>query len=390
MRKILVYDDDQKFKTRLKESIESVPAASEQFKIVSMPDQDLEQCLNVLQDRQIAFRERGEWGAESVSLDDASVFVIDYDLVGTRGFLTGEAIAYLARCFSTCGLIVDVNQFRDMDFDLTLKGHPESFADLNVTDEHLGNPNLWDGDRQDFWPWYWPVLPDHLCSFAMKVEHVKTSLAEDRPIWQLLGFPEGMFDVLHRSIAEFLGPEPSTTTFRQLVTESGNGLRLKDAGQVNDDVIARVGAARVSKWLERTVLSEQDILVDAPHLVSRYPSLLAGDRDDLEAWNRTAKRTDYRGLGLKVDQIEDCRLKHSHWLSRPAWFWDKLRENEQILEVSEPWETEIPEWVFCEDVSRFLDSGYRQFLADVRSPYSRRFVRDGDLKGYRPRVRLAL
>ena len=60
-------------------------------------------------------------------------------------------------------------------------------------------------------------------------------------------------------------------------------------------------------------------------------------QEDIEVWNRTAQLIDYRELGLYTKLIEAHRFQKDHWISRPAWFWDKLREDESIQEVIEPW-----------------------------------------------------
>jgi hypothetical protein len=169
-------------------------------------------------------------------------------------------------------------------------------------------------------------------------------------------------------------------------------LKLKDgrSGHVSDDVVVRVGAARISKWLERLVLPGQDVLVDAPHLVSRYPSLISDGIEEIETWNRTARRASYDELGVSSENIERFRLKKEHWLSRPVWFWDELRECEEITEVREPWKITQPDWVFCEDASAFHKEGYREFVADVESPFARRFVRFFEDVEYRPSMRFSL
>ncbi|MCP4602196.1 MAG: hypothetical protein GY847_17050 [Proteobacteria bacterium] len=391
MKKILIYDDDEQIANDLKRGLSKLSILENSFDIKTLAKQDFDESMTVLQKRQIAFREDGGWRDEQASIDEASILIIDYDLVKSGAFWTGEIVAYLARCFSRCGLIVGVNQYLGTDFDLTLKGHPESFADLNVTESQLSNPNLWGGTRAGFRPWYWPILPNYLSDFEKKVEDVKKSLDEDTSICRVLGFDPELFDILPRSISQFVGLEPVKTTFRQFVMESGNGLRPKDAVHDNDDVLARVGAARISKWLERLVLPEQDILVDAPHLVSRYPSLMAGEIKDIKTWNKTAQLTSYQKLGLSTELIEPFRLKKEYWLSRSVWFWDELRGCEKIIEVREPWKIKRPNWVFCEDASRFYKGqDHREFVADTESPFARRFVKRFKGVNYRPIVRFSL
>ena len=415
---ILIYDDEPartgKFKGELKKSINEANQ-SENFTFSSLDGPEFQNAIKALEQRRINFREKNEIDFEGNSnngmekIDNASIFIIDYDLLRSQveesptGSLTGEIIAYLARCFSRCKLIVGLNQYGNNPFDLTLRGDLDSFADLNLGDQQLGNPNLWMGDWEDseheYRPWSWPNLADSIHNFDKRIEEVQEKL--NKPICEVLGFDPEVFQLLPREIVQFIGQyeekEPFQTTFREFVTKSGNGLRSKDEKEVvkgiNDQVLARVGAARISKWLEQLVLPEQDILVDAPHLVSRYPSLINGDEDKIETWNETVLLADYTNLGLDTDPIEPYRFKKDYWISRSVWFWDKLRECEDIKEVTEPWLTATPDWVFCEDASRFYNrEDCREFLADTTSPFTQRFVRyfTENEVDYRPRARFSL
>jgi len=395
MKTILIYDDEEKSQGDLRSRLAFLETA---FDIKTPGNKEFREWMEVLARRQYEFRETGTWSGETILLDEVAIFVVDYDLFGTTSFLTAEDVAYLARCFSRCGLIVGVNQYGYNPFDLTLGGHLESFADLNVGQGQLGNPNLWGEVALGFHPWHWPALPSYLNNFERKVSDVEDSLAEnqenDARIGEVVGIPSDIFKFLPRTIGEFLSRDPAEVTFRQFVTGSGSGLRHKDAinsRDVSRDVLARVGAARISKWLEHSILAGQDILVDAPHLVARYPSLMTGDITVIETWNETTHLDSHEELGLSTDVIEPFRLKKNHWLSRPAWFWNDLRECETIVEVREPWKFEKPSWVFCEDMSRFYDgSDYREFVADVESPYARRFVKCFADVEYQPIVRFSL
>jgi hypothetical protein len=397
MSKILIYDDESNYQESLRERLVALPIATKQYEIELLSQEDFNKTIETLRHRQRQLRETGSWDDKTTPIDLASIFVVDYDLVNNEvdSFLTGENIAYIARCFSKCGLIVALNQYPNVDFDLTLKGHLESFADLNINGEQLSNANLWGNEsKEEFQPWYWPLLPSFQRNYERRIEDVKLNL--DMPIWELLGFDRDLFDTLPRSITQFIGQKPdqkpSETTSRQFVLESDNGMRPKDIKNASDDILARVGAARISKWLERLVLPELDILVDAPHLVSRFPSLMHGDyKNDKTIWNQTTHLTSYTELGLKTDLIEDFRFKDKeYWLSRPAWFWDGVRECNEILEVREPWETFRPNWVFCEDISKFDEGNQIEFVAKVESPFARRFVKGLDGKKYQPRVRFSL
>ena len=401
-KKILIYDDEreqtERFKDKLNQALKKAEKAQD-FAIETLCEDALQCSIEKLQNKQEELRDNRTCSDETTEFDDTSIFIIDYDLLKSKagGLLTGEIIAYIVRCFSECKLIIGLNQYGDNPFDLTLRGHPESFADLNLGETQLSNSDLWRGDwgnfRRGFRPWYWPNLFDSLYSFDKKIKDVQENL--DNPICEILSFKPNLFQLLPRAVIQFIGTvkgkEPAETTFREFVMHSGNGLRLKDKNISDDKVLARIGAARISKWLERLVLPEQDFLVDAPHLVSRYPSLIADDEEKIKAWNRTAQLIDYRELGLHTELIEPYRFKRDHWISRPVWFWDTLRECEEIKEVREPWLTTKPDWIFCEDASRFHNrKDCREFFADTASPFTRRFVRDFNKVDYRPRVRFSL
>ena len=401
-KKILIYDDEREQRRRFKDKLEQglkKAGKDQNFAIETLCEDALQYSIEKLQNKQEELRGNGTCSNETPEFDKAAILIIDYDLLKNQKvkFLTGEIIAYIVRCFSECKLIVGLNQYGDNPFDLTLRGHPESFADLNLGVNQLSNPDLWRSDwgdfRSGFRPWYWPNLSDSLCNFDRKVAQVGENL--DTPICEFLGFDSNLFRLLPRGVVQFIGKRAGNelfeTTFREFVMHSGNGLRPKDQAISDDKVLARVGAARISKWLERLVLPEQDFLVDAPHLVSRYPSLIAENKKEIKVWNRTAQLVDYCELGLDTDLIEPYRFQKDYWISRPVWFWDKLRECESIHEMKEPWLTVKPNWVFCEDASRFYNrKDCREFFADIDSPFTQRFVKDFKGVDYRPRVRFSL
>jgi hypothetical protein len=276
-------------------------------------------------------------------------------------------------------LIIGVNQFGVYSFDLTLKGHPDSFADLNLGHKHLANPGLWSEPFRGFRPWYWPLLPKALSSFEKCVARVVKGL--DEPMLEFLGFPVETVRILPRSAREFLSRagKAEETTFRQFVEKSGEGLRGRQDRIIDDQITARIAVARLKKWLELHVLAGQDILVDAPHLISRFPSLLAGEIDKISQWNQTASFSSVARLGLRHQVIADYRFKSQDWLSREAWFWRGVSECPNVEEVRNPWSVAKPDFVFCEDVSRFVpEAAARGFMADLQSQYVRRYVVDPD------------
>lgn len=156
-------------------------------------------------------------------------------------------------------------------------------------------------------------------------------------------------------------------------------------------VISRVSAARVSKFIERFLLPGQDILVDAPHLVSRFPSLLSIESRKPSDWNNLATLTNDDDCAILSSLLREHRAQRFHWFSRPVWFWPRIAEDSRIPEVKNPWEAKQAPYVFCEDDSRFRkEADCREFVADTESPFSRRFVKSLSKVMYRPAVRFSM
>lgn len=390
-KKILVFDDEAEIGRAYINGLKAIPNLSASFEIQSLTTNDFGDQLEALRNRRQMARKKNSW-TDNIILDETSIFIIDFDLVnleGDRAFITGEELAYLTRCFSGCDVIVGLTQYRNNIFDLTLQEHTESYADLNIGGKDLDNYGLWTNEWKEFRPWNWPLLPIFLESFHKKLEDVRDNL--DRPIFEILEIPIELIDRFPRSVGEFLGKIPNETTFRNFIEKSGNGLRGKDILE-NEEHIARIAVSRISIWLERLVLPGQDILVDAPHLVSRYPSLFIEKHSDIDKWNKTAcLDCEVESLRIDYKKIEEFMFKKTHWLSRPAWFWHMISSSEDIQEIREPWKTEWPNIVFCEDTSRFyITDECKEFVADLDSPYVRRFVKAIDNIDYKPKVRFSV
>jgi hypothetical protein len=319
------------------------------------------------------------------------VLIIDYDLLQTID-LTGEEIAYLLRCYSGCGIIVALNQFGNRRFDLTLQGHPESFADLNIGEVFLDDPGLWGpSDWMSFRPWHWPLLPNLLSNYNKRIEDVREWI--NKPILTCLSLDEASAGILPRKTLEFIQcpgvEETENTSFEDFVMHSGKGLKRRDAEGAIEELKPHVVAARLHRWLESFVLAGQEALVDAPHLVMRFPSLLQGGVDDLDAWNRVAGLGEVGGIDSDI--LRKFEFPNPHWLSRASWYWSKARETEKIQEVADPWSIEKSDYVFCEDTSRFaLHDNVRSFVADLPSAFNRRFVLCVESIEYHPNVRFSL
>lgn len=380
---ILICDDVPSVREGWKKTLEKIPLVKREFEVHILGDQFRDALKELEQRRRNARNTQAKASSwKSNIFDSASILIVDYDLLdfNKEDYITGEGVAYLARCYSRCGLIIALNQFGDNTFDLTLRCNPNSYADLNLGSKQLENVGLWREPLKGFRPWYWPTLPSALEAFHRRVKGLKGNL--DKSILSYLGFKKEFSESLPRSTREFLGSgdKPETVKFRKFVQESGNALRRKDH-PADDESIARIAAARIAKWLERLVLSGQDVLVDAPHLVTRFPSLLSGNIGRLETWNKTTSLKGLKSLGMQYSQLDQFRFKKIDWLSRPAWFWKPLSNLEDIDEVTDPWSTKTSGFVFCEDISQFLPSEEaREFVADLDSPFVRRFVADHNPK----------
>lgn len=401
-KKIRIFDDEQGFRQSLKEKVKQAGLDREQFDIDVLSPESFMEALKNIEGRQKAFRDQGVWEHESSNpLDDVTILIVDYDLFETHPFLTADRVAYLARCFTTCGVIVVLNRSGHNPFDLTLKDHPESFADLDIGQEQLDNPFLWGIGQRTFAPWSWPELPTLAEDYLERIRDVEQGLETGKTVWEVLGFSEKIRERLPLEITRFVDPSGENGQLAHFITQSDYGLESKDREKIssNDGIIdpktiARIAAARIGKWLEYVVLPELDILMDAPHLVSRLPGLM-GDEREIAVWNEVVKRhlKDSKNMPrMKVDLIEEFRFKNAHWLSRPVWFWRDIIESADIDDVRAPWKIERPDFVFCEDTSSFHPQAEcHEFQAQTRvSPFSERYIRHIDGVDYMPRTRLAM
>ena len=129
--------------------------------------------------------------------------------------------------------------------------------------------------------------------------------------------------------------------------------------------------------MERLLLPAQHVLVDAPHLLSRHPSLRKSKSATEKALNKAAQLADESKLGMKAEILQAHRFDRTNWLSREAWLWPSLSKDREIPAISDPFSEETTDFRFCEEVSCFLNSGEtREFAADVNSQFVRRYLVD--------------
>jgi hypothetical protein len=340
---------------------------------------------------------------DTVEVDGADILMIDYALGEEGGGVTGRRLAYLARCYADCGTIVLMNEHGDNTFDLTLSSDFSSFADVEIGSEQLANPSLWREGGGRFRPWSWPPLlgePQRL-----RAAREELSREPRRPFLDVLGI-RLVADYLPKVVTDLLTEGLQSGAFDQLslqdVQDAVNQERpgATAFGDRKDRIpasrVPSVVAARLRRWLNRLLLPSQDVLVDAPHLVSRFPSLVPGDPTSVDNWNLTT------GLRLPEGPPEPlaglaarCGPANGVWLDRPAWHWPLLQGDASIEEANDPFRPRQLPYRFCEDLSGFAEiSDTRAFLSDLRPPFARRFVsrRPLDAWGggvmYRPQSRL--
>lgn len=391
--KIAVFDDEKRQRKRWHKHLEELNRGDD---VLEMHPDEFRGQVDALESRRRESRNNNvktveECGKES-EFDTIDILIVDYDLLQSME-LSGEDIAYLVRCYSKCGLVLALNQFGDKRFDLTLQRHPESFADLNIGETYLNDPGLWgdEGWRQ-FRPWHWPLLPDLLVKHRKRVDQVREWI--EQPILNCLSLDDESVGILPRKTLEFIqcpSIDVEATSFEDFVMCSGKGLKRRDAEGAIDELKPQIASARLHSWLESFVLGAQDILVDAPHLAVRFPSLLEGPITELTSWNETAKIPEPGGIDRQV--LKKLEFPHSHWLSRTSWYWVKARAHEAIQEVADPWSIEEHDYVFCEDTSRFSPrEEAHSFVVDLPTKFNRRYVAkvgQGEIE-YHPNVRLSL
>ena len=405
--KLIIVDDDERLQEELHRDLSALLEGDNRFEFSELKKERFNESVTELEKRREELLHNGTFTISAeCEFDKADVLIVENDLMQFHFGYTAEFVAYHARCFSRCGFIIGVDQYGKNSFDLTLHDHPKSFADVNLGSKQLLNLGLW---RIEEWPrfrpWAWPLIPDAVQRFSRRCDFLQGKM--DQPLFPTLGFEKTVSELLPREIIEFVSRKKElekffSTTLREFLFDSGNGLERKDAKDKRTDdrrsnfpeeLQCRIAAARLAKWLECLVLPCQDILIDAPHLVKRFPSLLTTDQRTEADANKAAQLRPPTELGVNTDTIKQWEFAHSEWLSRPTWFFEELRRSDSIAEVKDPWNASPLELVFCEDTSRFApEANSRPFEAELPTPDARRWVADLSSEGisYEPEVRFAL
>ena len=375
MIRVLVYDDSPHIAEGW---VNKIQGACSEATVRSAKHADFQDLMGEIAHRRAAWRDSSDEKTpiERTNVDNAHIVVVDYDLLhySEAADITGSRLAYLLRCFTTCGLIVILNEYGTNTFDLNLRSPSQGFADLHLGAQQISNPGLWTRSFEGYRPWHWPVLPDARENFERCVQDVQKH--PDQPILDFFGL-DRFIDWLPKRAHDFvLGSEDiESICFRTFANDTRGGIDSKD--KLLSDFSARVTAARLITLLNGLILPEQNLLVDAPHLASRFPSLIRDEGQDLDIrqWNRLCDPSGEKIDDLFEAHLTERRFKQQHWLWKPAWYWPQIVKDERIAEVKNPWTVKDLDWVFCENISQFIPAEFSDsFIADVTPPFNRRYV----------------
>lgn len=340
--RVVVLDDDQNAAQQFLENLtKSAKKADIRVEGTRGVVQDF---LEELRNRQ-ALARKGKTSSMKISLDEADLVVVDYDLGETKGAmgLTGEEFSYLARCFSTCGAIVALNQFPTGVFDLTLVSRGDTWADLNVDDGQLSNPGLWTWQGTGFRPWSWPrlgLLPEQVRWLMKRLEK---AIESGESMGAILEIPESAAEALLPGHLDRLGLLESP------VADFARGqLNRKDQAIKAPAILARAAASRLRNTIEHVLAPGQDLLCDLPHLAQKYPSLAKNAKTHAE-WNKLLETADQ-----SVKALAPTAFALNKGMSRNYWWLPEIKGRKLLPEDKEPWNYKPPGIHFLEDTSAFV------------------------------------
>ncbi len=345
--------------------------------------------------------------------DDADIVFIDYQLGALQGhsFLTAEDVAGWIRAFSDAKLIIILNRFFEVDFDLTMnQGAIPTAADLHMNASLLECPGLWamqpwdsTAPRSNFRPWAWPLLQEAIVDIDKCREDLSSFEGfENRAILEYFQFNDDLIGQMTHNALGFLDPTsktPNTATFLDFLKNGRPGI----AAEIRDQLAANIGDARIKnsvinilvsslrRWLCTMILGPQDVLIDIPHLAQRMPWLLNKKVNDEAVWKKLASFHDAEEL---PEVVKDFLYNKEHWLSRKTFLMPVLQKAAAVLKLYDDFSEQTgEEHVLLEDFSVFVKINEAEsFTAAFNSMWSTRYVSHSAVEAgeihYAPKVRL--
>jgi len=382
--RVRVCDDDEDMANGWVTAIRAVVPAD--FNVERMPDAKLEVSKLLL--RKLA-AEKGENPlVQACAFDVIDVLVIDYDLLhlddeGSR--TTGEGVARLARTFSTCGAILVMNQFKGPQFDLGMRGHLDSFADVNVDADLVGRAAMWadlEPAEGQFDPTTWTPLPA-LLRATRNLSTILEANGLDGEIMRAIGLDEAALIKLSDTAYGFLSVEAETSdqlaalTAKTFLNRSLDEKFIASLEKHAPKLLFAFAAARLRKWLDRAVLRPMDVLVDTAHLIDRLPFMIDPERVDVAdplSWSKAAAdpAAILRWNVLKKYHNEQA----SEVLGKTVFDWYRLAEDEEVDKLQDDYlATDLPRFHLAEDTSRFVPrDAVMRYRADFHNFGDRRAV----------------
>ncbi len=347
-----------------------------------------------------------------VGVPCADIVILDNDLtaLATDGAaITADWIATYVRGFWDVAYVVSLNKNREVDFDLRyLLGDPDSPADLALNEDHLGNVGLWRGCAMGctdpFLPWYWPALRQVAQDRRAQIEFVKTHFTES--ILQALSFPRECLEFLSRHAK---GRFSSTAyddgglyevTFERFFIDSCTSVSAQQKRKVLAgiasaeamDVVARIVAAELEKWIRRYVVTPQDVLIDLPHLIARMPFVMGSRSDDIAAWNTCLRATEAPyGLDEEIytTHLLSAAFASDIWTKSACFWWPLLKSSRELNELFFDKNVQWAAGAFFEDTSSFStlrkgQGGAKEFVGEFEGSWRRRYVMHLENRNYVP------
>lgn len=338
---------------------------------------------------------------QAAEFDDLDVLVVDYDLVhldddGSR--TTGEGIAKLARSYSKCGAIVVMNQFKGPQFDLGMRGHLNSHADVNVDAGLIGCRALWDDvpASGEFNPTTWTPLRS-LLSAARELAENLAADGLDAPVVPRLGLDEVAAAELSDTAYGFLSSKAQTAqdlesiTVREFLNQPLDAENVDCLSEHGKLLLFNFAAFRLVKWLDRAVLRPMDVLIDCDHLIDRLPFLINENEVDVSDPTKWAEAAANPMTLLHWDVLEDFyNQAASAALGRTVFNWYRVANDETIDKMQDKYLEDQPaRFYLAEDTSRFVKKdALTRYRADFHNFGDRRAVEKLDSVTYGPLRRM--